>query len=386
MTTDEFKQLIDEYFLQNDLPDHSHTMDKIEYTDLLGVPSTTTGNVPSGDGSDGALTISSGTTTIDLGGADSVVKQYSSISITGTGKLAFSNSHANGTLIVFYCSGDVNISSSNDPAIDLKGIGGDAGVGGTGDGTDGTDLVIGSDALITGANATKGLKGIDANTGASITAGGVAATSFTQYYIAPNELIQLANGIFLRGSSGAGGGGGGQGGNGGGNAGDGGAGGGSLIIYCEGNLNFTGIIDADGEAGGDGVVGGDSDYGGSGGGGGGGGGTVVLSANTITTNTGTIRTSGGNGGDGSNGTSSSTNNNGAAAGSGGANGWGDDSGAGGDGGYDGAHPATNGGNGNGTAGGTGGTKGTSGGTYGSGATNGGGGGGGGGASGYSKVG
>ena len=39
-----------------------------------------------GDGSD-ALSISSGTTTVDLGGARVYILNYSSISITGTGKL-----------------------------------------------------------------------------------------------------------------------------------------------------------------------------------------------------------------------------------------------------------------------------------------------------------
>ena len=53
-----------------------------------------------GSGSDGALSISSGTTTIALGGARVVVKNYTNISITGTGDLAFSSPHADGTTII----------------------------------------------------------------------------------------------------------------------------------------------------------------------------------------------------------------------------------------------------------------------------------------------
>src|ERR1035437_3459937 len=49
-----------------------------------------------GTGADGALAISSGTTTIDCANAAKVIKNYSSISITGTGTLAFSNPNTNG--------------------------------------------------------------------------------------------------------------------------------------------------------------------------------------------------------------------------------------------------------------------------------------------------
>ncbi len=76
-----------------------------------------------GDGSDGALSISSGTTTIDLQSKEYVVKKYTSISITGTGALAFSNPATRGTLIRFKVQGDVTISSNANPTIDLNSLG-----------------------------------------------------------------------------------------------------------------------------------------------------------------------------------------------------------------------------------------------------------------------
>lgn len=82
-----------------------------------------------GTGVDGPLSVSSGTTTIDLGGLSYVVKNYSSVSITSTGRIAFSNPHANGTTIIFKVAGDMTVTSSNDPAIDLKGLGGTEGAG-----------------------------------------------------------------------------------------------------------------------------------------------------------------------------------------------------------------------------------------------------------------
>ena len=76
-----------------------------------------------GDGSDGALSVSSGTTTIDLSSASVVVKNYTSISITGTGVIDFTNPHANGTTIIFRSQGNVTISSTTVPAIDLNEMG-----------------------------------------------------------------------------------------------------------------------------------------------------------------------------------------------------------------------------------------------------------------------
>lgn len=76
-----------------------------------------------GTGADGALSSSSGATNIDLGGAQVVIKNYTSISITGTGGLTFTNPHANGTIIIFKSQGNVTLTSSATPNIDLRNVG-----------------------------------------------------------------------------------------------------------------------------------------------------------------------------------------------------------------------------------------------------------------------
>ena len=90
-----------------------------------------------GTGADGALSITSGTTTINLGGASLFVKNYSSISITGTGQLTFSNPAAGGTIIILKSQGNVTLTSSATPNIDLTSIGGSAGSGGAQGGSTG---------------------------------------------------------------------------------------------------------------------------------------------------------------------------------------------------------------------------------------------------------
>ncbi|NTW33736.1 MAG: hypothetical protein HGB12_14140, partial [Bacteroidetes bacterium] len=68
-----------------------------------------------GTGVDGALIVSSGNTNIDLGGAQNFIKNYSSISISGTGSITFINPHSNGTTIFLKCSGDAVLTSSATP-------------------------------------------------------------------------------------------------------------------------------------------------------------------------------------------------------------------------------------------------------------------------------
>lgn len=236
-----------------------------------------------GTGADGALAVTSGTTTIDLGGAATVIKNYTSISITGTGKVAFSNPHANGTLIILKSQGNVTITSSTVPCLDASGMGGIYGAGGAdnlGDGANGTDGI----AFLNQTN-----KGV-----APITAG----ATFSPTY------LNTINGKILRWLVGAGG----AGGEGGSSAGgprvggNGGRGGGGLIIECAGALNFTttGGISVAGINGSNGVAAGFQQYGSAGGGGGGGGSAIVL-YNTLTANTGTINVSGGTGGTGGSG-------------------------------------------------------------------------------------
>lgn len=72
-----------------------------------------------GSGADGALSVSSGTTTINLGGAKFVVKEYTSVNISG-GTVNFSNPHAKGTTIIFRTLGDFNFTGGT---IDLRGCG-----------------------------------------------------------------------------------------------------------------------------------------------------------------------------------------------------------------------------------------------------------------------
>ncbi|GIW67878.1 MAG: hypothetical protein KatS3mg096_746 [Candidatus Parcubacteria bacterium] len=77
-----------------------------------------------GDGSDGDLVITAGTTTLDLGGQKIFVKNYNNLEISGTGQLNFINPHNDGTLIIFRVKGDCKITSTNNPVIDLRNLGG----------------------------------------------------------------------------------------------------------------------------------------------------------------------------------------------------------------------------------------------------------------------
>jgi hypothetical protein len=250
-----------------------------------------------GSGADGALAITTGTTTIDLGGLAVVVKNYSSISITGDGKLAFSNPHASGTLVILRSKGDVTLTSSATPMIDLAGMGATAGTGGAvngGNGTSGTvaNYLINSD-LSAGLLGNGDTGTIPTNAGVVYTARNLYTTNLARFY--------MTKGYTITPGSGGGGGGGGQvsAGNGGG---AGGRGGGSLILECGGALNFT-TANGISVAGSTGSVGSTATSvgGGGGGGGGGAGGHALIVYNELTSATGTVNISGGNGGNGGNG-------------------------------------------------------------------------------------
>lgn len=260
-----------------------------------------------GDGSDGALVISSGTTDIDLGAAQVVIKQYTSITISGTGALTFSNPHANGTTIIFKSQGDVSLTSTANPTIDLRGIGAAGGAGGaagggtgnaaggsgggaingngsngtvTGGGNLGSD---GNDGLGTLYKANKGLKG---NNPAAV--GGNGAIN----NVATASLATLAKHVWNLGIlaiPGAGGGGG-RATSSGGNktGGNGGRGGGAFFIICGGTYTFSGgVINAAGTTGSSGG----GQFAGSGGSGG--GGVIGVWYNAIGTNSGTYTVNGG---------------------------------------------------------------------------------------------
>lgn len=232
-----------------------------------------------GDGTDGALSITSGTTTVSLASAAVVIKNYTSISITSTGNLAFSNPHANGSIVILRSQGAVTLTSSSTAVIDMRGIGGTGGVASAGSGS-GANFVM-DDATHLGAGGAGG-----ASTGGTqLTTRGLYLTSATVNYIWQG--IRLAPGS---------GGGAGQSSDTAGGA--GGAGAGALLIECNGAFNFTtGAINASGGTGGTAANGGVGQRGG-GGGGGGAGGMVAILYNTLTANTGTINTAGGAGGAG----------------------------------------------------------------------------------------
>jgi len=98
-----------------------------------------------GDGSDGALSITSGTTTNDLSNAKITYFNYSTIAITGTGVLAFSNPHATGSIVIIKCTGTVTLTSSATPMIDMSGMGAPGGAGASVGASANADGVIGTD-------------------------------------------------------------------------------------------------------------------------------------------------------------------------------------------------------------------------------------------------
>lgn len=260
-----------------------------------------------GTGADGALSISSGTTTIDCANANIVVKNYTSISITGTGKLAFSNPATNGTIVILKSQGAVVLTSNQAPMIDMSGMGAAGGTKGTGQvygGAAATDGSLGTLGfrIMNSTLGTIGLKGTGAGPAAAAT-GGAILSSLPLYN--QND-IHDKKAFVACGSGGSGGGGGIANGAGyvGGNGGDGGRGGGGLIIECGGSINFTtalGISVAGGTGGnGSAATCPGGNYGATGGGGGGGGsaGMALIIYNSVTAVSGTINSVGGAGGNG----------------------------------------------------------------------------------------
>lgn len=341
-----------------------------------------------GDGSDGDLSITSGTTTINLASSTVFEKNYNSISITGDGALAFTGAHSSGTLIILKSLNGVTISTTKKYAIDLTNTGAIGGLKDSGNGQNGTSLI----SNIYSSNLTAGAGGAAAVYANANAAGGVIGSKTGLYYpTTTNELSNIASFYLLRGLIGGSGGGGGtvfSGGGSGGSSGAGGASGGSLIILNGGQLNWTtSTINASGSAGASAITATDPVSGvksGAGAGGGGAGGFVAIMSRNITNNYNSILVSGGAGGTGANASKISNEGNsaGGAGGAGGSNAF-YLGGAGGRGGYESANPSTNGAAGQGVCGGAGGAKGTGdSGTYGVNANAGSGGGGGGGACGF----
>jgi hypothetical protein len=270
-----------------------------------------------GDGSDGALDTSGGSVNIDLGNADYVVKNYTSMNVASN-NLTFTNPSTNGTLIVLKSQGNVTISAT----IDASGIGASGGAGGSGG--DGTLA-----NLILDDSNHQGLTGD--SVGGTGPSGGSQYSNRFLYSDSAEKLFRI--GIFIAPGSGggggsdnngafsasggsgagatggaggagtrggsnggnaagnsAGGGGGGSDGTGTGSGGDGADGGGAVYIECGGDLNFTGTVDVSGD------TASDINDANAGAGGGGAGGMCVILYNTQTSVAGTINSAGGAGG------------------------------------------------------------------------------------------
>lgn len=321
--------------------DGSAKLPAVDGSALTGIATSKFG----GTGADGALTISSGTTTLDLGGAAYFEKNYSSVSITGTGVLTFSNPHANGTVIRIRIKNNATLTSSAAPMIDARGFGAAAGTGGATKTATNTELIgnygtAGTAIDLAGSEAYDalvhyGAYGLTNTTNTSDTAASVAGVAYGSTFplVLSNTIVNIRKKLIVvkPGSGGGGGAGGGAygfstAGPASGAGGNGGRGGSGLIIEVGGTLTFTttGGISVSGAAGSNGAnatASGNGVASGGGGGGGGAGGMALVMYNTAGTVTGTITCSGGNGGNAGTGIGSgTTSNNGSGGGGGGAGG------------------------------------------------------------------
>ncbi len=280
-----------------------------------------------GDGSDGALSISAGTTTLNT--ASKHVYQYTSVSITGTADLAFGSNVQNIPVFILV-QGNLTITSSATAAVHIDGFGalGGAGAGGPPNsgvaGSVGTTFAISTNAGQGGTGGVNNFGGggggggagwgndgtVGVTTGSS-KAGGAGGISLT-YLTSRSLALYMSVGHC---GSGGGGGGGGFSGDGFFNGGAGANGGGVIFFIVKGNINLTGTLTAKGNVGSNGSSPGGAGYAGGGGGGGGGGFIGVLYGGSVTANTATYTVTGGAGGNGG----TDTHNGGGAGGAGGNN-------------------------------------------------------------------
>lgn len=268
-----------------------------------------------GTGADGALAVSSGITNIDAGGAQFVIKNYSSIAITGTGAIKFINPHPNGTTILIKCSGPDTLTSSATPMIDCSAMGAAGGTA-VASGSSSASTISGNTGTVgKGFGPFNTNAGVGATTSAG-TAGAVPTALTINSFMFSSWLSVYKYGLFFW--LGAGGGSGSAYNNTGGalvlTSGVGGIGGGCLIMECAGAWNFTTAngISVAGAVGGA-ATGSGTTNGIAGGGGGGAGGFFLAIYNTLISNSGTVNVAGGTPGANTAGTGN------AGAGGGGAN-------------------------------------------------------------------
>jgi hypothetical protein len=232
-----------------------------------------------GDGSDGDLIISTGTTNLNFQNQNFLIKQYRNLSITGNATLSFVNPHDNGSVAIIYVADTATITSSA-VAIDLSGMGAKGGTGASANGFDA--FQIGWNGFY---KATAGTGGTT-----SPATGGTGIESFVNNNLGFRFLKKYVLSVGSGGGAGAA--------SSGATAGNGGRGGGGIILFAR-KLNFNSTIYANGLNGGNASTPSGAYY--AGGGGGGGGGFVVIYAHQIISLTGTIQAKGGNGGNGSQG-------------------------------------------------------------------------------------
>jgi hypothetical protein len=297
-----------------------------------------------GDGTDGDLTISSGTTTLT---ADA---HYENLTINGTGSLLCAT---NSNICRVFVRQLLDISAAPANAISANGGNGNNGSGGTGGsgasalattnqmaggstggggGSQGGSGAAGTSGTgsnnLNPANGGQGGTGGNGGNGSGGNGGGGANAGAIQNALKFSYVTQYlgrnSGGTYTLTHGGVGGGGGGSGGgNGaqaGGVAGGGGAGAGVLMIFANRILRSSsttsGAISATGGNGGNGASR-NSNTGGGGGAGGGGGGYVYLVCGTLlgsTTATDCIRANGGTGGTGGNGDGTGIGGNGGEGG------------------------------------------------------------------------
>jgi len=252
-----------------------------------------------GDGSDGALSISSGTATLDASGARVLVKNYTSVSITGTASLTISNPHANGTILILKSQGAV-IATSSGTGIDLAGMGGEGGIGGATETSAGSNGTLGTSLTREETRPYGGGSARSDRTSNNDDGGpGRAGVQYAHNYTLLEHNFYGNYRIIACGAGGGGGSASATGASQWGKGGDGGYGGGGLIIECGGSLSWSTTIDVSGLSGEDAPDKSGTGHVTSGGGGGGGScGMGVIFANTIILNTGTFVAVGGDGGDG----------------------------------------------------------------------------------------